>query len=248
MQQNKEKIVRFVYSKKQTTMNDYRILVVDDEEDLCEILKFNLENEGYIVDSANSAEEALKMDLLQYNLLLLDVMMGEISGFKMANMLKKDKKTANIPIIFITAKDTENDTVTGFNLGADDYISKPFSLREVLVRVKAVLRRTANTQTEEKVEQISYKSLVLDVTKKKVNIDEEEIPLTKKEFEILLLLLQNKGRVFSREDILSRIWSDEVYVLDRTIDVNITRLRKKIGVYGKCIVTRLGYGYCFECE
>lgn len=229
-------------------MNDYRILVVDDEEDLCEILKFNLENEGYWVDTANSAEEALKTDLTSYNLLLLDVMMGEISGFKMANMLKKDKKTANIPIIFITAKDTENDTVTGFNLGADDYISKPFSLREVLVRIKAVLRRTATNQPEERVEQISYKSLVLDLTKKKVSIDDEEVPLTKKEFEILMLLLQNKGRVFSREDILSRIWSDEVYVLDRTIDVNITRLRKKIGVYGKCIVTRLGYGYCFECE
>ena len=229
-------------------MNDYRILVVDDEEDLCEILKFNLENEGYLVDSANSAEEALKLDLPQYDLLLLDVMMGEISGFKMANMLKKSKKTANIPIIFITAKDTENDTVTGFNLGADDYISKPFSLREVLVRVKAVLRRTVSVETDDKVEQISYKSLILDVTKKKIIIDDEERSLTKKEFEILYLLLQNKGRVFSREDILVRIWSDEVYVLDRTIDVNITRLRKKIGIYGKCIVTRLGYGYCFECE
>ena len=130
-------------------MNDYRILVVDDEEDLCEILKFNLENEGYFVDTANSAEEALKMELTQYNLLLLDVMMGEISGFKMANMLKKNKATASIPIIFITAKDTENDTVTGFNLGADDYISKPFSLREVIMRVKAVLRRTANLQQQQ---------------------------------------------------------------------------------------------------
>ena len=189
-------------------MNNYRILVVDDEEDLCEILKFNLENEGYEVDTANSAEEALQMDISRYDLLLLDVMMGEISGFKMARMLKQDKKTAQIPIIFITAKDTENDTVTGFNLGADDYISKPFSLR----------------------------------------IKGEEAPLTKKEFEILLLLLQNKGRVFSREDILNKVWSDEVYVLDRTIDVNITRLRKKIGEYGKCIVTRLGYGYCFEAE
>lgn len=227
-------------------MNDYRILVVDDEEDLCEILKFNLENEGYEVDTANSAEEALKMDISSYNLLLLDVMMGEISGFKMANILKKEKKTAAVPIIFITAKDTENDTVTGFNLGADDYISKPFSLREVVARVKAVLRRTATVETEKAPEQIAYQTLVIDITKKKVSIDGEEIALTKKEFEILFLLLQNKGRVFSREDILSRIWSDEVYVLDRTIDVNITRLRKKIGVYGKRIVTRLGYGYCFE--
>ena len=221
-------------------MNDYRILVVDDEEDLCEILKFNLEMEGYQVDTANSAEEALKLDLPSYNLLLLDVMMGEISGFKMASMMKKNKDTAGIPIIFITAKDTENDTITGFNLGADDYISKPFSLREVIMRVKAVLRRTANVQT--------YRDLVIDIPKKKVTISGEEISLTKKEFEILLLLLQNQGRVFSREDILAKVWHDEVYVLDRTIDVNITRLRKKIGNYGKYIVTRLGYGYCFECE
>lgn len=229
-------------------MNDYRILVVDDEEDLCEILKFNLENEGYEVDTANSAEEALKLDISRYDLILLDVMMGEISGFKMANTIKKDKKLAEIPIIFVTAKDTENDTMTGFNLGADDYISKPFSLREVIARVKAVLRRTSMTKAESSAQQISYKTLVIDTVKKKAMINGQEISLTKKEFEILSLLLQNKGRVFSREDILSRIWTDEVYVLDRTIDVNITRLRKKIGEYGKCIVTRLGYGYCFEVE
>lgn len=229
-------------------MDNYRILVVDDEEDLCEILKFNLENEGYEVDTANSAEEALKMDLPQYHLLLLDVMMGEISGFRMANMLKKDKKTAQIPIIFITAKDTENDTITGFNLGADDYISKPFSLREVMVRVKAVLRRTSSVLPVQKEELLEYKGLNLNIPQKKVSIDGTEVALTKKEFEILMLFLQNKGRVFSREDILSKVWHDEVCVLDRTIDVNITRLRKKIGEYGKRIVTRLGYGYCFECE
>lgn len=220
-------------------MNNYRILVVDDEEDLCEILKFNLEIEGYDVDTANSAEEALKLDLPKYNLLLLDVMMGEISGFKMARMLKKNPETANIPIIFITAKDTENDTITGFNLGADDYISKPFSLREVQARVKAVLRRTGANGTEEKPQLLQYQGLSIDVEKKKVCIDTQEVALTKKEFEILLLLMQNKGRVFSREDILSKVWQDEVYVLDRTIDVNITRLRKKIGAYGKYIVTRL---------
>lgn len=229
-------------------MNEYRILVVDDEEDLCEILKFNLENEGYLVDTANSAEEALKMKLTNYHLILLDVMMGEISGFKMANILKKEKDTAHIPIIFITAKDTENDTITGFNLGADDYISKPFSLREVIARVKAVIRRTASTSEKEKSEELSYKGLTLNITQKKVSIDGKEVLLTKKEFEILMLLLQNKGRVYSREDILSKVWKEEVYVLDRTIDVNITRLRKKVGEYGKNIVTRLGYGYCFECE
>ena len=175
-------------------MNDYRILVVDDEEDLCEILKFNLEMEGYQVDTANSAEEALKLDLPSYNLLLLDVMMGEISGFKMASMMKKNKDTAGIPIIFITAKDTENDTITGFNLGADDYISKPFSLREVIMRVKAVLRRTANVQTREQ-EQLQYRDLVIDIPKKKVTISGEEISLTKKEFEILLLLLQKNRKL-----------------------------------------------------
>lgn len=229
-------------------MNNYRILVVDDEEDLCEILKFNLEIEGYDVDTANSAEEALKLDLTKYNLLLLDVMMGEISGFKMARMLKKNPETVNIPIIFITAKDTENDTITGFNLGADDYISKPFSLREVQARVKAVLRRTSTNGAEEKPQLLQYQGLSINIEKKKVCIDTQEVALTKKEFEILLLLMQNKGRVFSREDILSKVWQDEVYVLDRTIDVNITRLRKKIGAYGKYIVTRLGYGYCFEAD
>ena len=229
-------------------MNDYRILVVDDEEDLCEILKFNLENEGYIADTASSAEEALKMKLNSYHLFLLDVMMGEISGFRLANMLKKDEKTAHIPIIFITAKDTENDTITGFNIGADDYISKPFSIREVIVRVKAVLRRASSSFPAKTEDMLEYKGLTLNIPQKKVCIDGAEISLTKKEFEILMLLLQNKGRVFSREDILSRVWQDEVFVLDRTIDVNITRLRKKIGDYGKRIVTRLGYGYCFECE
>lgn len=226
-------------------MKKYRILVVDDEEDLCEILKFNLENEGYEVDTAHSSEEALKLDLKEYDLLLLDVMMGEISGFKLASMLKKKKETAQIPIIFITAKDTEDDTMTGFSLGADDYISKPFSLREVQARLKAVLRRTAPQETRLE-EPIIYKGLCIDPARKSVTIDGEEVNLTKKEYEILVLLLQNKGRVFSRGEILSKVWTDEVYVVDRTIDVNITRLRKKIGAYGKCIGTRLGYGYFFE--
>lgn len=223
-----------------------KILAVDDEEDLCEILKFNLEIEGYEVDTAFSAEEALKLDLTQYSLLLLDVMMGEISGFKMASMLRKNEKTANIPIIFLTAKDTENDMLTGFNLGADDYISKPFSIRQVIARVKAVLRRTAESNERKTSDVLTYGTLELDTKRIKASIDGQEIPLTKKEFEILKLLLENRGNVFSREEILSRIWKDEAYVLDRTIDVNITRLRKKISPYGKNIVTRLGFGYCFE--
>lgn len=224
-------------------MANYKILVVDDEEDLCEILKFNLEVEGYEVDTANSAEEALQMNLSEYNLLLLDVMMGEMNGFKMASLLRKNEKLKHIPIIFLTAKDTEDDKLMGFNIGADDYISKPFSIREVIARVKAVLRRSAEKETPEI---LQFENLHIDPVKKRAFIGQEELPLTKKEFEILSLLLSHPGQVFSREEILSKIWTDEVYVLDRTIDVNITRLRKKIGEYGKHIVTRLGYGYCFE--
>ena len=223
------------------------ILVVDDEEDLCEILKFNLETEGYQVDTAFSGEEALTLELASYDLLLLDVMMGEISGFKLASQLKKEEHTAHLPIIFLTAKDTENDMLTGFNLGADDYISKPFSIRQVQARVKAVLRRSLEAKKNStKSNILQYKTLSLDTERIKASINGEVVPLTKKEFEILKLLLENINHVFSREEILSRVWKDEVYVLDRTIDVNITRLRKKIGEYGKNIVTRLGFGYCFE--
>ena len=227
-------------------MNPYKILVVDDEEDLCEILQFNLETEGYQVDVAYSDEEALIKDISQYNLLLLDVMMGEMSGFKMARLLKDNPKSKNIPVIFLTAKDTENDRITGFNIGADDYISKPFSIREVLARVKAVLRRMETSTGQASVNELRHENLVMNLNNKKVTLDGSEISFTKKEFEILKLLLENKNRVFTREEILSRVWSDEVIVLDRTIDVNITRLRKKIGKYGKQIITRLGYGYCFE--
>lgn len=228
-------------------MNAYRILVVDDEEDLCEILQFNLETEGYHVDVAYSAEEALKLDLAKYQLLLLDVMMGEMSGFKMAKILRENSKTAAIPVIFLTAKDTENDRLTGFNIGADDYISKPFSIREVQARVKAVLRRYARI-TEEVQEDVllTYEGLTMNLGNKKVTVDGREVQFTKKEFEMLRLFLEHKNRVFTRDEILSRVWTDDVVVLDRTIDVNITRLRKKIGMYGKNIVTRLGYGYIFE--
>lgn len=223
----------------------FRLLVVDDEEDLCDILRFNLENEGYEVDVANSAEEALKLDLTQYDLLLLDVMMGEISGFRMARMLKESKNTQNIPIIFLTARDTENDAVTGFTLGADDYISKPFSLREVIMRVKAVLRRTA-AKEEATGRYISFKGLRINMNLKEVEVDGTPLQLTKTEFELLRLFLENEGRVFSRAEILRKVWHDDAEVLDRTIDVNITRLRKKLGAYGKYIATRQGYGYYFE--
>ena len=223
--------------------NNYRILVVDDEQDLCEILKFNLETDGYTVETANSAEEALQMDIKSFDLLLLDVMMGGMSGFAMAKKLKADPETKDIPVVFLTARDTENDTVTGFNLGADDYISKPFSIREVLVRIRAVLRRTAEKNGEQQSNVLRYQGLELNLDKKTVSIDGEDVPFTKTEFEILHLLLDEKGRVFSRQELIDRIWPKDVLVLDRTVDVNITRLRKKIGKFSKCIVTRLGFGY-----
>lgn len=226
---------------------DSRILVVDDEQDLCEILKFNLETEGYQVETANSAEEALEKDIASYNLLLLDVMMGGMSGFQLAKQLKNSEVTAHIPIIFLTARDTENDTVTGFNLGADDYISKPFSIREVMVRVRAVLRRTASRlEGAEEPAVISYQGLLLNLDKKSVSVDGEDVSFTKTEFELLRLLLEERGRVFSRQELIDRVWPKDVLVLDRTVDVNITRMRKKIGKFAKCIVTRLGFGYYFD--
>ena len=226
---------------------DSRILVVDDEQDLCEILKFNLETEGYQVETANSAEEALEKDIASYNLLLLDVMMGGMSGFQLAKQLKNSEVTAHIPIIFLTARDTENDTVTGFNLGADDYISKPFSIREVMVRVRAVLRRTASRlEGAEEPAVISYQGLLLNLDKKSVSVDGEDVPFTKTEFELLRLLFEERGRVFSRQELIDRVWPKDVLVLDRTVDVNITRMRKKIGKFAKCIVTRLGFGYYFD--
>lgn len=234
-----------------------RILIVDDEESICEILQFNLEVEGYEVDVAYSAEEALTKDIKGYSLILLDVMMGGMSGFKMAQILKKDPSTASVPIIFCTAKDTEDNKIAGLTLGADDYISKPFSVREVVARVKSVLRRCSAPQsvpapqapavhTEVDGDSIVYNGLRLDLLKHKCFIDGNEVQLTKKEMEIMVLFLRNSGRVLSREEILHNVWSDEVVVLDRTIDVNITRLRKKIGDYGKFIVTRQGYGYGFD--
>ena len=223
-----------------------RILVVDDEQDLLEILKFNLETEGYEVVTATSAEDALQLDIASFDLMLLDVMMGGMSGFAMARQLKDNPATSQVPIIFLTARDTENDTVTGFNLGADDYISKPFSLREVMVRVRAVLRRTAKENGEEEAKTLSYQGIVMNLDRKTVSVDGEDIPFTKTEFELLHLLLDERGRVFSRQELIERIWPKDVLVLDRTVDVNITRLRKKIGRFAKCIVTRLGFGYYFD--
>lgn len=223
-----------------------RILIIDDEETLCEVLKLNLENEGYDVDTALSAEEALQMDMKQYSLILLDIMMGEISGIRFARMLKSDVATADIPIIFCTARDSEDDMVKGLNLGADDYITKPYTIRNVIARVKTVLRRTSVHKTVEKPDILAVEGLVLDLDLKTCSVDGKEVKLTKKELELLAFLIANKGKICSRDQILANVWSDEVIVLDRTIDVNITRIRQKIGSYGTYIITRPGFGYGFK--
>lgn len=242
-------------------MDKYKILVVDDEESLSEILKFNLEKEGsYRVSTANSAEEALSLNLGEYDLMILDVMMGELSGFGLARILRKRPETAYTPIIFCTALDSEADMIKGLDIGADDYISKPFSLATVLARVRSVLRRSKRTvtssiavetpkideeqQTDECI--IRFETLVVNDRDKSCHIADQEIQLTRKEFDILALLLSNRGTILSREQIMKRVWSEEVVVLDRTIDVNITRLRKKLGIYGNHIITRTGYGYGFK--
>lgn len=226
-------------------MERKRLLVVDDEEDLCEILQFNLESEGYAVDIANSAEQALRIISPEHELILLDVMMEGMSGFKMAEKVRKELKL-NTPIVFLTAKDTENDMLTGFSIGGDDYIAKPFSIKEVSARVKAVLKRAGCSDLPEKSKVIDIEELHIDLTNKNVTLNGQSITLTKKEFEILSMMAKTPNRVFSREDILGHVWTDDGYVLERTVDVHITRLRKKLGDFSKHIVNRSGYGYCFE--
>ena len=251
MLQGLEKRCNFATQIYNEYMATERILIVDDEETLCEVLKLNLENEGYDVDIAFSAEQALGYNLKEYSLILLDIMMGEISGIKMAKMLKADVATADIPIIFCTARDTEDDMIMGLNIGADDYIMKPYTIRNVIARVKSVLRRTSTHKSNEstateKPNCIKVDGLYLDLEFKRCTVDGKEVKLARKEFELLEYLILHRGKICSREQILSRVWSDEVVVLDRTIDVNITRLRSKIGAYGSYIVTRSGFGYGFR--
>ena len=234
-------------------MNKFHILVVDDEESLCEILKFNLEREGYDVTTALSAEEALTLNLGIFDLMIIDVMMGELSGFGFARILRKKSETAETPIIFCTARDSVEDKIKGLDIGADDYIPKPFSIAEVTARVRSVLRRSKrNVGTEQSQTSssdngiIAFEGLEVNTMRKTCSVDGEEVSLTRKEFDILVLLLEARGTILSREQIMKRVWSNEVVVLDRTIDVNITRMRKKLGQYGNYIITRTGYGYGFE--
>lgn len=230
----------------ETTNKDISILIVDDEVDIREILQFNLENEGYKIDLAESAEEALKKLTSDHKLILLDVMMGGISGFKMADQLRKSGNYT--PIIFLTAKDTENDMLTGFSIGGDDYISKPFSIKEVIARVKTVLKRTSSPAQLNQSQVLVIGNLSIDMDMKTVTVNSKPIDLTKTEFNILTLLVKNTGKVFSRADILAKAWEGDGIVLERTVDVHIARLRKKIGVYGDHIINRTGYGYNFVSE
>lgn len=221
------------------------VWVVDDEPDLCEILQFNLLSAGYDAHVAYSAKDALAQNLQQADLLLLDVMMPGMSGFTLAQQLKQHPETAHLPIIFLTARDTERDTLHGFSIGADDYISKPFSVKEVLARVKAVLQRTGNHEPATS-DRLTYEGLSVNLGQKRVEVDGKEVSFTRTEFELLSLLLSHRGEVFTRQQLIDSIWPHDVVVTGRTVDVNITRMRKKIGRYAQCIATRIGYGYYFS--
>jgi DNA-binding response OmpR family regulator len=220
-----------------------KILIVDDEKDLCEILEFNLISEGYETEIVHSAEAALKKNLHEFDLILLDVMMGEMSGYKMAAKVRKDLQLS-VPIIFLTAKTSENDLLTGFNVGGDDYISKPFSIKEVIARVKAILKRGISDTFSGHI--LKANELEIDTTSKTVSIENKSVNLTRKEYEILALLLKHQGQYISRDEILNRVWSEDVIVTERNVDVNIARLRKKIGSYGEFVKGKSGYGYCFS--
>ncbi len=226
----------------------YRILVVEDDETLCETLQFNLQLEGYDADVEASAEEAMGMRLAGYDLILLDVMMGRMSGFDFARLVRADAATRSVPIIFCTAKDSDEDMVAGLDIGADDYIAKPYSVRNVLARVRAVLRRTSDSGSASSGGRLRFLGVEIDPGRKICRVDGIEVKLVKKEFEILSLLMAHCGRVFSREEILGRVWSGDCMVNDRAVDVNITRIRQKIAPYGDRVVTRSGYGYGLLCD
>ncbi|GHV23914.1 DNA-binding response regulator [Clostridia bacterium] len=227
-------------------MESSKILIVDDEEDIREILQFNLENEGFLIDTASSGEEALEKLSPLHKLILLDIMLGGISGYHIAEKLRKENNQT--PIIFLTAKRTENDLLTGFSVGADDYIFKPFSIKEVIVRIKAVLRRNIEVVPTRRPdpEIVTAGHLKLDLTSKQLHLKDRVVIITKKEFEILSLLMQHPRKIFTRDEILHTVWKDESYVLGRTVDVHVARLRKKLEEYSVYINNRTGYGYSFN--
>lgn len=218
-------------------MSSQKILIVDDEEALRAGLQAYLELEGYDVHSASSAEEAMGMDLKSYDLFLLDIMMDGMSGTEMASLLKNDPDTSETPIIFLTARDADDEMVAGLNLGADDYIAKPYYIKNVVARIGAVLRRYRLMRKNGV--SCDRKTLVCSV-------DGNPVSLPRKEFEILALMLENPGRIFTREELLDRIWPQNTVVVDRSVDVHITRLRSKIAPYGRNIVSRSGYGYGWQ--
>ena len=222
-----------------------KILVVDDEAGIREIIQFNLENAGFEVDCASSAEEALEKLGQEHCLILLDVMMSGMSGFRMAEVLRKEKNN-QIPIIFLTAKTDQNDLLTGFSAGGDDYIPKPFSINEVIARVRAVLKRTERTIESSSSDMIEAGAVRIDVSRKLVYVEGEPVVFSKKEFEVLTLLASHPGQIYSREDIINELWKDAPYVLDRTVDVHIARIRSKLGNCKNYIVNRTGFGYIFN--
>lgn len=224
-----------------------KLLIVDDEAGIREILQFNLENAGYAVDCAASAEEALEILCPEHSLILLDVMMGGMSGLEMAKVLRTQMEN-DIPVIFLTAKSDPEDLLAGFSAGGDDYIPKPFSILEVLARVRAVLKRT-----EKKTEAVNDSGNVIqagevriDIVRKLVYVSGEQVVFSKKEFEVLSFLASHQGEIFSREDIIDELWKEAPYVLDRTVDVHIARIRSKLGSCKNYIVNRTGYGYVFK--
>ena len=229
-------------------MKPKHILVVDDEESLCEILRFNLEREGYDVTTADSAEQALTLDLERFDLAILDVMMGELSGFSLARIIRSRPSPADMPVIFCTVRDGENDIIAGLNAGADDYIIRPFSLREMLARVRSVLRRHRNMAPASNMRTIEYRTLILNVDSHGLLIDGESVSLSPTEFSILTLLLRSRNRMFKREEILAAAWPGEELNNPRLVDVNISRLRKKLSTYSRHLVNKSGLGYGFVDE
>ncbi|RKE04928.1 response regulator transcription factor [Marinifilum flexuosum] len=225
-------------------MKDLKILVVDDEEDLCEILQYNLEQEGFKADIAFSSEQALQLDLSKYDFFLLDIMMGEISGLELAKIIRRNPDLEDKPILFITAKGSETDKLLGFKAGADDYVAKPFSVKEVIARIHVICKRVFSESKKES--GFEYENLRLIPESKQVTINNIDVGLTKTEFEILHLLLNHAGRIYSRDEIMNKIWEGDTFVGDRTVDVNVRRIRKKIGEYHNLIKTKSGYGYYFD--